>query len=169
MSDVEKSLDSPTLQEQNEYHHKSDTDVGEAIGTIIVDENETGRETLRPQPSLDPNDPLVSIRNQVASLQIKANKVSIELASKTEICYLLHHLRVHLPRYRECVQIHRCSWTNIQRIQGFYHRGRISSLLQCSTSWLRKPILGSPYASHWQATCLFTITPTTSYGEYLVL
>jgi hypothetical protein len=63
MSDVEKSLDSPTVQEQNEYHHKSDTVAEEAIGTIIVDENETGRKKLRPQPSLDPNDPLVGIRN----------------------------------------------------------------------------------------------------------
>jgi hypothetical protein len=62
MSDVEKSLDSPTVQEQDEHHHKSDT-VEEAIGTIIVDENETGRKTLRPQPSLDPNDPLVRIQN----------------------------------------------------------------------------------------------------------
>ncbi len=60
MSDAEKSLGSPTVQEQNEYH-KSGADAGEAIGTIIVDESETGRKTLRPQPSLDPNDPLVRI------------------------------------------------------------------------------------------------------------
>jgi len=66
MSDVEKSLDSPTVQEHNEYHQKSDTDIGEAIGTIIVDENETGRKTLRPRPSLDPNDPLVRTCKQNA-------------------------------------------------------------------------------------------------------
>jgi hypothetical protein len=59
MSDVEKSLDSPTVEEQNGYHHKADVVDREAIGTIVVDENETGRKTLRPQPSLDPNDPLV--------------------------------------------------------------------------------------------------------------
>jgi hypothetical protein len=61
MSDAEKSLDSPTVKENNEYHHKIGIEVGEAVGTIIVDESETGRKTLRPQPSLDPNDPLVRI------------------------------------------------------------------------------------------------------------
>jgi len=59
MSEVKKSSDLPTVREQNKYRRKSDAGVEEAIGTIIVDESETGRRTLRPQPSLDPNDPLV--------------------------------------------------------------------------------------------------------------
>ena len=55
MSDVEKSLESLTVKD----HHNTDAVNSEAIGTIVVDEKETGRKTLRPRPSLDPNDPLV--------------------------------------------------------------------------------------------------------------
>jgi hypothetical protein len=33
----------------------------EAVGTIVIDVNETGRHILRRQPSLDPNDPLARI------------------------------------------------------------------------------------------------------------
>lgn len=43
------------------------TEAGAAnAGTIIVEEGQTGRAALRPQPSNDPNDPLVS-RLQVLS------------------------------------------------------------------------------------------------------
>ncbi len=61
MSDIEneKAMDSPTVQEQDEKHHRGDQADVEAVGTIILDENETGRKTLRPRPSLDINDPLV--------------------------------------------------------------------------------------------------------------
>lgn len=64
MSGVEKSLESLTVREQYEYHQKNGANIEEAIGTIIVDERETGRKTLRPQPLLDANDPLVGTWKQ---------------------------------------------------------------------------------------------------------
>ena len=49
-----------------EYSHDGTTDLRaaeEALGTIIVAEKERdSRSALRPQPSLDPNDPLVSLK-----------------------------------------------------------------------------------------------------------
>ena len=61
MSDYVKSVDSPTVQEQNARHQMSDVVGEETIGTPIVDEAESGRKTLRAQPSVDPNDPLVNL------------------------------------------------------------------------------------------------------------
>jgi len=66
MSDKEVSLESPTAmdhKQDREMHHHEAQEVGfeeEAVGTIVINENETGRAALRPIPSQDPNDPLVS-------------------------------------------------------------------------------------------------------------
>lgn len=46
-----------------------------------------------------------------------AYKMVAELASKAEICYVFRHLRLHVPYYGQCPQIHRCNWSNSQRIQ----------------------------------------------------
>jgi hypothetical protein len=52
-------MQSPTMEEKG--HDRRIEHAEEAMGTIVVDVNVTGRHTLRPQPSLDPNDPLVRI------------------------------------------------------------------------------------------------------------
>ncbi len=56
--DLEKSVDAHEVEE-NGHHEKRIEHVEEAVGTTVVGVNETGRQALRPQPSLDPNDPLV--------------------------------------------------------------------------------------------------------------
>jgi hypothetical protein len=57
---MDKSPDSPTVVEHEEgkmYDSEADA---EQVGTIILSSNDVGRQALRPQPSNDPNDPLVS-------------------------------------------------------------------------------------------------------------
>lgn len=70
MSDYEKPADSPTVQEQNEHYKMGDAGGEETIGTLIVDETESGRRTLRPQPSLDPNDPLVYLPAEILKFKL---------------------------------------------------------------------------------------------------
>jgi MFS family permease len=55
--DVIKSPDLTTAEEREkkEQHLEADAEI---IGTIIIAEDSTDRQALRPQPSLDPNDPL---------------------------------------------------------------------------------------------------------------
>jgi hypothetical protein len=51
-------------KESKENAVEVEGDIGkdeEQVGTIIIDENSSGRSALRPQPSLDPNDPLVNL------------------------------------------------------------------------------------------------------------
>ena len=58
-----------------EYSHDGTTDLRaaeEALGTVIVAEKERdSRSALRPQPSLDPNDPLVSLKANPCDLQVE--------------------------------------------------------------------------------------------------
>jgi hypothetical protein len=51
-----EEMQSPTIEEKGNVRRIEHAE--EAVGTIVI---ETGRHTLRPQPSLDPNDPLVRI------------------------------------------------------------------------------------------------------------
>jgi hypothetical protein len=54
-----EEMQSPTIEEKGNVRRIEHAE--EAVGTIVIDVNETCRHTLRPQPSLDPNDPLVRI------------------------------------------------------------------------------------------------------------
>jgi hypothetical protein len=83
-----------------EQHEEVDPDeiraVEETFGTIVVSENETDpRRTLRPVPSLDPNDPLVG---RLPPLTIMALMfVFAELAFVAKIHGLPDRLFLHVP------------------------------------------------------------------------
>jgi len=59
MANVKPKLDTESLEVDSAVVERL-----EDVGTIMIDEHEQDpRKKLRPQPSLDPNDPLVSINS----------------------------------------------------------------------------------------------------------
>ena len=57
---VDKFPESPIVAEEDEREVDDIDADAEQVGTIIANANDVGRQALRPQPSNDPNDPLVS-------------------------------------------------------------------------------------------------------------
>ena len=100
-----------------EYIHNRTTDVcaaEEALGTIIVAEKDRdSRSAWRPQPSLDPDDPLVSLEANPCYLKLKTEACdedqklylrgsSIELASLGEVHHSCNNMLLLLFGDRQC-------------------------------------------------------------------
>jgi hypothetical protein len=63
-----EKMQSPTVEEKGRDQRIEHAE--EAVGTLVVDVNETGRHPLRPRPSLDPNDLLVRIADVYSTLDL---------------------------------------------------------------------------------------------------
>jgi hypothetical protein len=85
--------------------HQEDSDldkiraVEETFGTIVLTEDSDPRRMLRPQPSLDPNDPLVGRLSHAAILELTAMRS--ELAFVAKVPHLWHYMLLHIPLDRE--------------------------------------------------------------------
>ena len=103
MSTIPKHLAAP--------EHREDVDpdeireVEESFGTIVVSEEADARQMLRPQPSLDPNDPLVGCLPPVAMASLIF--VLAELAVVEKVLDLRHHLLLYIPIHGERKQFQR--------------------------------------------------------------
>jgi hypothetical protein len=69
--------------------------IEETFGTIVVKEEIDARRMLRPQPSLDPNDPLVSRNARMTRLSLTF--VLAELALVAKVLDIRHYLFLHVP------------------------------------------------------------------------
>jgi hypothetical protein len=107
-----QKMQSPTIEEKG--HDRRIELAEEAVGTIVVDVNETGRHTLRPLPSLDPNHPLVCIAAGQVNARLANDRK--ELAPASKVLYVYHHLLLYCPHYSQCLQIHRCCRTHCEGV-----------------------------------------------------
>ena len=97
-----------------EHHENVDPDeiraVEETFGTIVVAKEADARQMLRPQPSLDPNDPLVC---QPRSTMPMLMFTLVELAVVAKVLDLQHNLLLHIPIHGEREQFQcrrRATW-----------------------------------------------------------
>ncbi len=146
-----EKMQSPTVEEKGADRRIEHAE--EAVGTLVVDVNETGRHALRPQPSQDPNDPLVRTANGLEDARFADD--GEELASAAKVLHVHHHLLLHCPCYGQRVEIHRCCRADCEGVSRNHDASWLPSLLQCPLAWMRQFILdpaGSrlpPKARNW--------------------
>ena len=101
------------INEHREHCQDEPPDVYTAeatLGTITVpEEKQESCYARSPQPSSDPNDPLVSLQPLLVMISKRYQPNSaLELARVGEVCHSRYDLLLHLPGYRQRQQF--CSW-----------------------------------------------------------